>query len=156
MNKDKFWMVKALEQANVAAQKGEVPVGAILISADDTLLSSAHNEVITQNDPTAHAEICAIRNASKLIDNYRLNHTTLYITLEPCAMCAGAIIHARIERIVYATRDVTAGAAGSVYNLMGGGILNHAVQVDEGILQKESADLLSSFFRERRTGPTRK
>ena len=143
-------MKKALEQAHIAAQKGEVPVGAVLVGADNTHLSSAHNQVIADNDPTAHAEICAIRQASIATNNFRLNHTTLYITLEPCVMCAGAIVHARIGRIVYATRDVKSGAAGSVYNLVGEGMLNHIVQIDEGIMQKESADLLSSFFQRRR------
>ena len=106
--------------------------------------------MVTNHDPTAHAEIAAIRQAAQKVQNYRLEGATLYTTLEPCCMCAGAIVHSRIKRLIFATRDLKSGAAGSVYNLMGGFPLNHKVQIDEGILQEKSAKLLEDFFRIRR------
>ncbi len=146
---DSFWMAKAYELALKAKAQGEVPVGAVLVSGDNLLLGSGWNQVRNSHDPTAHAELVAIREAAKDLENYRLLNTTLYVTLEPCAMCAGALVHARIARLVFATRDFKTGAAGSVFNLLAGFPLNHRVQIDEGIMQKECAELLSNFFRKR-------
>ncbi|KTD36117.1 tRNA-specific adenosine deaminase [Legionella nautarum] len=146
-----FWMRQAFELALKAKEQGEIPVGAVLVSQDQQLLGCGWNQVIQTNDPCAHAELLAIRTAAAKLDNYRLLNTTLYVTLEPCSMCAGALIHARIERLVFATRDFKAGAAGSVYNLLRGYPLNHQVQIDEGIMQQESADLLADFFKRRRS-----
>lgn len=144
---DRFWMQKAYEQAVFAQAEGEVPVGAVLVSKDNQLLSSGRNSIQSSHDPSDHAEVCAIRDASQLLQNHRLLDTTLYVTLEPCAMCAGLIVHARIKRLVFATRDFKAGAAGSVYNLLQGYPLNHKVQIDEGIMQAECSLLLTDFFK---------
>jgi tRNA(adenine34) deaminase len=148
---DLAWMQQAYALAQQAEVWGEVPVGAVLVSEDGVLLGSGFNQMITQHDPTAHAEILAIREAAKNTHNYRLLNTTLYVTLEPCTMCAGALIQARCTRLVFATRDLKTGAAGSVYNVLGGDTLNHRIQIDEGLLQEESAALLSTFFQKRRT-----
>ena len=147
---DRIWMQKALELARIAQAQGEVPVGAVLVSDSNQLLGSGWNQVLQKQDPTSHAEIVAIRNAATRVENYRLENTTLYVTLEPCCMCAGALVHARVQRLVFATRDLKAGAAGSVYNLLQGYPLNHSLQIDEGILQQESALLLADFFKARR------
>lgn len=147
---DLFWMEKAFEQALQAKEQGEVPIGAVLLDSDGNLLATGRNQVIQNKDPSAHAELVAIRNAATAIDNYRLSNTTLYVTLEPCSMCAGAIIHARIARLVFATRDFKAGAAGSICNLLQGYPWNHRVQIDEGVFQEQCAQLLSDFFAERR------
>ena len=147
---DKHWMQLAYQQALLAKSAGEVPVGAVIVDANQQVIASAHNQVIMPHDPCGHAEILAIRQACQYLSNYRLNDATLFITLEPCVMCAGAIIHARLARVVFATRDLKAGAAGSVYNLMHGYPLNHVVQIDEGVMQQECAALLQLFFRERR------
>ncbi|CDZ79075.1 tRNA-specific adenosine deaminase [Legionella massiliensis] len=144
---DSFWMAQAYKLALKAKEEGEVPVGAVLIGADNSLLGQGWNQVIATHDPSAHAELMAIRKAAKNLGNYRLLDTTLYVTLEPCAMCAGALVHARIARLVFATRDFKSGAAGSVYNLLQGYPLNHQVQIDEGIMQQDCAQLLSGFFR---------
>lgn len=144
-------MAQAYELALKAKEQGEVPVGALIVAADNTtLLGQGWNQVIQTNDPCAHAELIAIRAAAARLHNYRLLNTTLYVTLEPCSMCAGALIHARIERLVFATRDFKAGAAGSVYNLLQGYPLNHQVQIDEGIMQQPCATLLADFFKSRR------
>lgn len=147
---DLYWMTKAYEQALLAQSEGEVPVGAVLISEANQLLGMGRNAVQKTHDPSAHAEIQAIRQASFALQNQRLLHATLYVTLEPCAMCAGAMVHARIQRVVYATRDFKAGAAGSVFNLLQGYPLNHKVQIDEGVMQHECALILSEFFKLRR------
>ena len=147
---DFFWMQEAYQLALIARSQGEVPVGAVLISASNDVLGQGWNQVIQNNDSTAHAEIVALRAASALTNNYRLENATLYVTLEPCCMCAGALVQARIKRLVFATRDVRAGAAGSVYNLLKGFPLNHFIQIDEGLLQQESAGLLSDFFAKKR------
>lgn len=143
-------MAKAYDLANRAKEQNEVPVGAVLVDANNNLLGSGWNQVIQTNDPCAHAELLAIREAAKQLNNYRLLDTTLYVTLEPCVMCAGALVHARIKRLVFATRDFKAGAAGSVYNLLQGYPLNHAVLIDEGIMQEQCAHLLSDFFKLKR------
>ena len=147
---DTYWMQQALLLAQKAEELGEVPVGAVLVSESNQLLGRGWNQVLKTNDPTAHAEIIAIRDASMHLHNYRLTNTTLYVTLEPCCMCAGALVHARIKRLVYGTRDVKAGAAGSVYNVLQGSFLNHQVQIDEGFLQHECSLLLTDFFKMRR------
>jgi tRNA(adenine34) deaminase len=149
---DLAWMQQAYELALRAEAAGEVPVGAVLVSSDGVLLGSGFNQVITRHDPTAHAEVLALREAAQKTQNYRLLDTTLYVTLEPCSMCAGALVQARCTRLVFATRDLKTGAAGSVLNVLGRDVLNHRIQIDEGPLQAESAALLSSFFQKRREG----
>lgn len=144
------WMQQALDLARIARFQGEVPVGAVLVSEQNEIVGLGWNQVIQTNDPTAHAEVLAIRDATSTIQNYRLDNTTLYVTLEPCCMCAGALVHARIKRVVFGTRDVKAGAAGSIYNLLQGFPLNHQIQIDEGFLQQECASLLTDFFKSRR------
>lgn len=144
------WMQHALSLAIRARDEGEVPVGAVLVSEDNQLLGEGWNQVIARQDPTAHAEILAIQQAANRLNNYRLDLSTLYVTLEPCCMCAGALVHARVQRVVFATRDVKAGAAGSVYNLLKGYPLNHKIQIDEGILQLPCSQLLTDFFKMKR------
>jgi tRNA(adenine34) deaminase len=147
---DKFWMNKAYEQALLAQEEGEVPVGAVLVSQDSKLLGEGRNAMVHSYDPTAHAEIRALRQASLVSKNHRLLNSTLYVTLEPCIMCAGALVHARVKRLVFATRDFKAGAAGSIFNLLRGYPLNHKVLIDEGIMQHACANLLSDFFKQQR------
>ncbi|KTD09225.1 tRNA-specific adenosine deaminase [Legionella gratiana] len=144
---DQYWMRKAYEQAILAQTEGEIPVGAVLVSQDNQLLGTGRNLIQNSHDPSGHAEIHAIRQASQRLQNHRLLDTTLYVTLEPCAMCAGLMVHARIRRLVFATRDFKSGAAGSVYNLLQGYPLNHKVQIDEGIMQAQCASLLTEFFK---------
>lgn len=147
---DKQWMQLAYTLAVNAKKEGEVPVGAVLIDQKNELIGQGWNQTIQNQDPTAHAEIIAIRAAANFLQNHRLLNTTLYVTLEPCCMCAGALIQARVRRIVFATRDFKAGASGSVYNLLSGINLNHQVLIDEGIMQKECGLLLNDFFQTRR------
>lgn len=142
---DHYWMQLAYQQALLAKTQGEVPVGAVLIK-DNSLISLGSNRVEESHDPSDHAEVIAIRQASQILKNHRLLDTTLYVTLEPCVMCAGLLVQARIKRLVFATRDFKAGAAGSVFNILKGLPLNHKVIIDEGIMQKECAELLSDFF----------
>ena len=145
---DIFWMQHALNLARRAYVIGEVPVGAVLIdSSKQIILGEAWNQVKSKHDPTAHAEILAIQAAADKLQTERLEHTIMYSTLEPCCMCAGALVHARVQRLVFATRDFKSGAAGSVYQLLKGAPLNHAVWVDEGPLQLECAAILSDFFK---------
>ena len=146
---DRIWMARALELADMAQQLGEVPVGAVLVQ-DGKLIAEAHNKPILSNDATAHAEIVAIRQACAVHNNYRLPNTTLYVTLEPCAMCAGALVHARVERVVIATHEPRAGAAGSVLNVLQHEQLNHRCSVEFGLMQEHSAAMLKAFFRARR------
>jgi tRNA(adenine34) deaminase len=147
---DLYWMTKAYELAQQAAEQGEVPVGAVLVDADNQCIGEGWNQPITGHDPTAHAEIVAIRNAANLLGNYRLPGTTLYVTLEPCPMCAGAIIHARISRVVIATPDPRSGCAGSVYNLLDTVHFNHRAEITMGVLQHECSSLIKAFFLDRR------
>ena len=142
-------MEAALVQARLAAEGGEVPIGAVVVY-QGMIIAHAQNCVIRHVDPTAHAEIIAMRTAAKALSNYRLGGCTLYVTLEPCAMCTGAMIHARLDRLVYAAPDPKAGACGSVLQVLNHPQLNHQMQVEQGILADESAELLRSFFRERR------
>ncbi|MCW8918673.1 MAG: tRNA adenosine(34) deaminase TadA [Gammaproteobacteria bacterium] len=146
---DIHWMRHALELATLAAREGEVPVGAVLVR-DGGLIAEGRNSPIAGHDPTAHAEIQVLRAAGKALNNYRLGGTTLYVTLEPCPMCAGAIIHARVQRVVFAAPDPRTGAAGSIYNILQSNELNHRCEVDGGVLARESGALLRDFFRSRR------
>ena len=144
------YMRMALAQARQAARIQEVPVGAVLVSAEGDILAKAHNRTICNHDPSAHAEMLAIRQAAAQCQNYRLLNTTLYVTVEPCLMCMGAIIHARIQRIFFGTRDPKWGAAGSLYNLGEDRRLNHHPEIVEGLLLDECRELIQGFFRERR------
>jgi tRNA(adenine34) deaminase len=148
-SRDVYWMKRALKLARRAMQKGEVPVGAVIVM-ENALVAEGNNSPITLRDPTAHAEIMAIRRAGQVINNYRLPGSTLYVTLEPCVMCAGAMIHARIERLVYGAPDPRTGAAGSVFNLVQAKQINHRLNVVGGILGDECAALLRDFFQLRR------
>ena len=147
---DLFWMQQAFDLALIAGEKGEVPVGAVLVDENNKIIGRGYNQVVTTKDPSAHAEIIALREGAANLNNYRLQNTTLYVTLEPCCMCAGALVHARIKRLVFATRDLKAGAAGSMFNLLQGYPLNHQIQIDEGFLQEECSTLLADFFKARR------
>ena len=142
-------MQAALAEALTAASAGEVPIGAIVVR-EGMVIAGGQNRVMRDCDPTAHAEIVAMRAAAQALGNYRLNGCTLYVTLEPCAMCAGAMIHARLDRLVFAAADPKAGAAGSVISVVNHPRLNHQMQVEQGILADESSELLKGFFRERR------
>ncbi len=146
---DLKWMEYAFNLALRAEQEGEVPVGAVLVK-NNMVMGEGWNKPIINHDPTAHAEIIALRDAAKKIQNYRLIDSTLYVTLEPCVMCAGAIVHARVKRVVYATADPRTGAAGSVFSILNCPELNHKVEVEQGELAIESAELLQKFFREKR------
>ncbi|MGH9588787.1 MAG: tRNA adenosine(34) deaminase TadA [Terracidiphilus sp.] len=142
-------MQAALAQARLAAEAGEVPIGAVIVR-EGAVIASGHNRVVRDNDPAAHAEIVAIRAAGTTLHNYRLAGCTLYVTLEPCAMCAGAMIHARLDRLVFAALDPKAGACGSVLSVINHPRLNHRIWVEQGTGAEASAELLRSFFRERR------
>jgi tRNA(adenine34) deaminase len=150
-NTDQNYMKLALKLASVAAQAGEVPVGAIVVK-DGVIIGRGANAPIGSHDPTAHAEIAAMRDAAKFLGNYRLVDCTLYVTLEPCAMCAGAIQHARIARLIYGASDPKTGACGSVVNLMAEPKLNHHTKVTGGIMAAECGAELSNFFSARRKG----
>jgi len=149
MSNDEQWMRIAIEEANLAMDKNEVPVGAVLVK-NDTLIAQAHNKPITKNDPTAHAEIQLLRKAGEQQKNYRLPESTLYVTLEPCTMCFGAMVHARIDRIVYGASDPKTGVCGSRMNLNEENFFNHKISITSGILEKESSELLKLFFKSRR------
>jgi tRNA(adenine34) deaminase len=142
-------MREALAEARRAAQAGEVPIGAVMVCQGE-IIARGQNSVIRTSDPTAHAEIVALRQAARTFGNYRLNGCTLYVTLEPCTMCAGALVHGRLDRLVYATPDPKAGACGSVLSVINHPQLNHQMQVEQGTLGEEAAELLRGFFRERR------
>jgi tRNA(adenine34) deaminase len=149
MISDREAMDAALDEARKAAEAGEVPIGAVAVREGE-IIGRGQNRVLRDNDPTAHAEIVAMRATAAALSNYRLNGCTLYVTLEPCAMCAGAMIHARLDRLVYAASDPKAGAAGSVLQVLNHPRLNHQMQVEQGVLAEEAGGLLRSFFRERR------
>jgi len=146
---DADWMRRALELARQAERIGEVPVGAVLV-CDDAMVAAGHNRMITDQDPSAHAEIVALRAAGRREGNYRLPGCTLYVTLEPCLMCAGAIIHARIERLVYGASDPKTGACGGCFALIDDPRHNHRVQVEGGVLGDQAATMLREFFAARR------
>lgn len=142
-------MKRALELARKAGAVGEVPVGAVLVR-DGGIVGEGWNRPVTTHDPTAHAEIVALREAGQRLENYRLVGTTLYVTLEPCVMCAGALVHARVSRVVYAAPDPKTGAAGSVFDTLISPRHNHRVEVGAGVLAEEAGELLREFFRSRR------
>lgn len=146
---DEFWMQHALQLAQSAVAAGEVPVGAVLVR-DEQVIGEGWNQPISASDPTSHAEIMALRAAASHINNYRLLNTTLYVTLEPCSMCAGAIIHSRVKRVVYGASDPKGGAAGSVFEILGTDKLNHKVEVSSGVLSEECSEILKAFFKQRR------
>ena len=147
---DQSYMERALACARAARDAGEVPVGAVLVDPEGAVLAEAGNSPIATNDPTAHAELRAVRTAAERCNNYRLPGTTLYVTLEPCPMCAGALVHARVARIVYGAADPRAGACGSVLNIAQCDALNHRIVVVGGVGAEQSAALLKGFFAERR------
>ncbi|MBL4638320.1 MAG: tRNA adenosine(34) deaminase TadA [Gammaproteobacteria bacterium] len=149
MSDDIRWMAHALALAQQAELQGEVPVGAVIVR-DGEMLGEGWNKPIMSHDPTAHAEIQALRAACQQASNYRLPGATLYVTLEPCVMCAGALIHARIERIVFAATEPKTGAAGSCFDIFNNDKLNHRVICDSGVLATQSGELLRNFFRSRR------
>jgi len=149
MNEDEKWMRIALEQAKKADDEGEVPVGAILVK-NGIIVARAHNQPITKNDATAHAEIQLLRAAGEKLKNYRLIGTSIYVTLEPCAMCLGAIMHARVEKIVFGAYDLKTGVCGSSENLINANCFNHRINLVSGVLENESKQLLKKFFISRR------
>jgi len=149
MIEDEKWMSFALEQARKAEKEGEVPVGAILVK-DDLVIARAHNKPISSNDPTAHAEIQLIRTAGEELKNYRLPGTTLFVTLEPCAMCLGAIMHARIKRVVYGAYDLKTGVCGSSEDLTNANCFKHKINITGGVSESKCSQLLQTFFKSRR------
>ena len=144
------WMALALEEAQKAYLEDEVPIGAVLVNSQGVVLAADHNRTRQLNDPTGHAEILVLRKASHFLNNYRLPGTTLYVTIEPCLMCAGAVIQARLERVFFGAADPKAGALGSLYNVSQDGRLNHRFEVVSGTLETECRDLLQKFFKVRR------
>jgi tRNA(adenine34) deaminase len=146
---DTEFMREALAEARAAADAGEVPIGAIAV-IEGEIIGRGQNRVLRDVDPTAHAEIVALRSAARVVNNYRLTECELFVTLEPCAMCAGAMIHARLKRLVYAASDPKAGAAGSVLEVLNHPRLNHQTDVTSGVLEDECGELLREFFRQRR------
>ena len=149
MNNDEKWMKIAISEAYLAKNKGEVPVGAVLIQ-NDKLIAKAHNQPILNHDPTAHAEVEVLRKAGRKLKNYRLSESTLYVTLEPCLMCLGAIMHARINRIVFGASDPKTGVCGSKADLTSEAFFTHKIKVDGGVLEAENKKILQSFFKSKR------
>jgi tRNA(adenine34) deaminase len=149
INHNKY-MEMALSEAKKAEEKNEIPIGAVLVSQAGDILAASHNQTISLNDPTAHAEILVLREATQVAKNYRLLNTILYVTIEPCVMCMGALVHARISQLVYGAGDPKWGGAGSLYDLASDTRLNHQVEVIGGILEDESRTLMQDFFRFRR------
>ena len=150
LEKDKHFMKAALKAAKKARENGEVPVGAVLVK-DDEIISTGQNSPITLNDPTAHAEIIALREGGEKLKNYRLIDTILYVTIEPCTMCMGAIMHARVKKLVFGTFDPRAGAAGSLFDFTIENKFNHNVEVKSGILESECRELIQAFFKQKRS-----
>jgi tRNA(adenine34) deaminase len=148
-SEDEQFMRMALEEAKRAGEEGEVPVGAVLVSGGQ-VIGRGRNRPITLSDPTAHAEILALREGAGKVGNYRLPDCTLYVTIEPCAMCAGALLQARVKRLVFGAEDPKAGGVRSLYSLLEDGLLNHRVEVTAGVLLQECREVLGRFFRERR------
>jgi len=144
-------MTQALQQAERAADDGEVPIGAVLVDVRGAVLSAARNQTITRNDPTAHAEILVLRGGGRRLGNYRLLNTTLYVTIEPCVMCMGAIVHARISHVIFGAYDCKWGAAGSLYDLSSDTRLNHRVMVTGGVMEERCKKVMQHFFQSRRT-----
>ncbi|MFT5396551.1 MAG: tRNA(adenine34) deaminase [Gammaproteobacteria bacterium] len=150
---DKEWMQCAFKLAQKAKEHDEVPVGAVIVH-EDKIIGEGWNQPISSNDPTAHAEIIALRDAGNNVGNYRLPDATMYVTLEPCAMCAGAIIHARLSKIIFAVADPKTGACGSIFNLLQAEELNHKVEIDKGIMEDECRSLIQTFFKVKRSKPS--
>ena len=146
---DEYWMQQALMLAQKAELQDEVPVGAVIVK-DNQLIAEGWNQPIQSNDPSAHAELMAMRNAGQALNNYRLTDTTLYVTLEPCSMCVGAIIHSRVKRLVFGAYDMRTGATGSAIDLIGASFHNHKVEVQGGVLEDDCRQMLQSFFKKRR------
>lgn len=150
MQDDLFWMRRAIELAESAQKLGEVPVGAVVVSADGEVIGEAANGPIALNDPTAHAEILALRQAGSWLRNYRLSDSSIFVTLEPCAMCATALVHARVKRLVYGASDPKTGACGSTIDVMGLPSMNHRIETEAGLLAEECGEILKAFFASRR------
>ena len=146
---DKHWMLHALELAKKAESLGEVPVGAVIVK-DNEILAEGWNQPILSNDATAHAEIMALRAAGEVLNNYRITDAELFVTLEPCSMCVGALIHARIKRVVFAASEPRTGALGGAFNLLESNDHNHIFEVEAGVLADESRELIQAFFKSRR------
>ena len=149
MNSDEEWMQYALQLAKKSEERDEVPVGAIIVYKNK-IIGEGWNQPISSNNPTAHAEIMALQDAGEKIGNYRLLDSTMYVTLEPCVMCAGALVHARIAKLVYALDDQKTGACGSVFNMVQAEELNHNIEIKKGVLEKECQALIKNFFKEKR------
>jgi len=149
MKTDEIFMSEALKEARAAFDADEVPVGAVIVH-ENRVIGRAHNQIKLLKDPTAHAEMIALTQAASYLANERLLNTTMYVTIEPCAMCAGALVLGRVKRLVYGARDPKAGAAGSVFNIANNKRLNHRIQVTGGVLEKECAGLLKEFFKKKR------
>ena len=149
LHSDEYWMEVALAYAYKAEQLNEIPVGAVLVK-DNVLVAAGYNRSITDNDPSAHAEMIAIREGGKTLQNYRLIDCTLYVTLEPCSMCAGLLVHSRIKRLVFGAADMKTGSAGSIMNLLQEPRLNHQVDVTAGVLAESCGQIISDFFKRRR------
>lgn len=150
-SRDEGWMRLALEAAQEAAELGEVPVGACLVSSEGLVLARSGNRTRTDCDPTGHAEVVALREAAREVGNYRLTGATMYATIEPCAMCAGALVQARIKRLVYGAKDERAGAVSSQFRICDTGFLNHRIEITSGVLEAECRAIMQAFFRTRRT-----
>ena len=148
-------MALALNEAKKAGQTGEIPVGAVLVAETGDILGAAHNQVIHRGDPTAHAEILALRKAARVVSNYRLLNTTLYVTIEPCLMCMGATVHARVSKVVYGAADPKWGAAGSLYDFAADARLNHHPEIMTGVCRDACRSLIQDFFRSRRNSRNR-
>ena len=148
---DEFWMNLALEQAQISLKYDEVPVGSVIVSQDNRLISSGHNLMINSNDPSLHAEIMAIRSACKINGNYRLINHTLYTTLEPCVMCFGVIVHARIKKIVFGAKDERSGVCGSCLDLTKKQCFNHKPEIRQGIMEAECSKIVKDFFKAKRS-----
>lgn len=153
--RDTHWMRRALESAVEARERGEVPVGAVVVTGDDQFLAAAGNRTRTDCDPTAHAEVVALREAARAFGNYRLTDAVLYSTIEPCAMCAGALVQARTRRLVYGARDERAGAVESQFRICTASSLNHQMEITSGVLEAECRALMQEFFRARRKADVR-
>ena len=145
------YMEAAIAEAEKAGQRDEVPIGAVVVDASGDILAAAHNLTISMADPTAHAEILALRQAARRVGNYRLLGTTLYVTVEPCIMCMGAVVHARMDRVVYGAPDPKWGAAGSLYHFAEDSRLNHSLEVIGGVCEDRCRELIQNFFRQKRT-----
>jgi tRNA(adenine34) deaminase len=149
IEQDEYWMRYALSLSDNAQQQGEIPVGAVLVK-DNKIIGEGWNQSIRLHDPSAHAEMMAIREAGKSLENYRLVDSCLYVTLEPCSMCAGLLVHSRIQRLVFGAADFKTGAVGSLLDLVGDPRMNHRVEVKRGVLAQQCGDKLSAFFKLRR------